>query len=93
MRGGANKSFGIEVASLAGLPKEVIKRAKEISKNLEQADLNKNIFTENDNSLETEKRNKNIIEIMGILNDLNIEKITPLSAFEILNDLIIKSKG
>ncbi len=93
VRGGANKSFGIEVASLAGLPKEVIKRAKEISKSLEQTDLNKNLFAETENNLETEKRNKNIVEIIGILNDLNIEKITPLSAFEILNDLIIKAKG
>ena len=93
VRGGANKSFGIEVASLAGLPKEVIKRAKEISKTLEQVDVNKNLFEEVENSPENEKRNKNIIEIMGILNDLNIEKMTPLSAFEILNDLITKAKG
>ena len=42
---------------------------------------------------EVEKRNKNSVEIMGILRDLEIEKITPLSAFEILNDLITKSKG
>lgn len=93
VRGGANKSFGIEVASLAGLPKEVIKRAKEISKTLEQVDVNKNLFEEVENSPENEKRNKNITEIMGILNDLNIEKMTPLSAFEILNDLITKAKG
>lgn len=93
VRGGANKSFGIEVASLAGLPKEVIKRAKEISKTLEQVDVNKNLFEEVENSPENEKRNKNITEIMGILNDLNIEKMTPLSAFEILNDLIAKAKG
>ena len=93
VRGGANKSFGIEVASLAGLPKEVIKRAKEISKTLEQTDLNKNIFKEIEASPEQEKRNKNVTEIMGILSDLNIEKMTPLSAFEILNDLITKSKG
>ena len=93
VRGGANKSFGIEVASLAGLPKEVIKRAKEISKTLEQVDVNKNLFEEVENSPENEKRNKNITEIMGILSDLNIEKMTPLSAFEILNDLITKAKG
>lgn len=94
VRGGANKSFGIEVASLAGLPKEVIKRAKEISRVLEQVDVNKNLVKEVESvNPEAEKRNKNVTEIMGILSDLNIEKMTPLSAFEILNDLITKAKG
>ena len=94
VRGGANKSFGIEVASLAGLPKEVIKRAKEISRALEQVDVNKNLVKEVESvNPEAEKRNKNVTEIMGILSDLNIEKMTPLSAFEILNDLITKAKG
>lgn len=92
VRGGANKSFGIEVASLAGLPKEVILRAKEISKGLEKADLNTHIAAL-DTAPEVEKKNKNSVEIMGILNDLQIEKMTPLSAFEILNDLINKAKG
>lgn len=40
VRGGADKSYGIQVARLAGLPAEVIGRAKEILGNLEQAELN-----------------------------------------------------
>ncbi len=40
IRGGADKSYGIQVARLAGLPTEVIARAKEILGNLEQAELN-----------------------------------------------------
>src|SRR5579862_720658 len=40
VRGGADKSYGIQVARLAGLPPEVINRAKEILGNLEQAELN-----------------------------------------------------
>jgi len=40
IRGGADKSYGIQVARLAGLPAEVISRAKEILGNLEQAELN-----------------------------------------------------
>ncbi|WP_338598103.1 DNA mismatch repair protein MutS [Clostridium baratii] len=35
VKGGADQSYGIEVAKLAGLPKEVIKRAKDILDNLE----------------------------------------------------------
>jgi len=40
VRGGADKSYGIQVARLAGLPPEVIARAKEVLGNLELAELN-----------------------------------------------------
>ena len=36
IRGGADDSYGIEVAKLAGLPGRVIERAKEILKSLEE---------------------------------------------------------
>jgi len=37
--GGTDKSYGIQVARLAGLPKEVLARAKEVLNNLEEAEL------------------------------------------------------
>jgi len=40
VKGGADKSYGIQVARLAGLPASVISRAKEILSNLEQHELN-----------------------------------------------------
>jgi DNA mismatch repair protein MutS len=40
IRGGADKSYGIQVARLAGLPPEVIARAKEVLNNLEGSELN-----------------------------------------------------
>ena len=40
VRGGADKSYGIQVARLAGLPPEVIARAKEVLANLEESELN-----------------------------------------------------
>ena len=40
VRGGADKSYGIQVARLAGLPAAVLERAKEILGNLELAELN-----------------------------------------------------
>jgi len=39
VKGGADKSYGIQVARLAGLPDELIARAKEILGNLEKAEL------------------------------------------------------
>ncbi len=38
-RGAADKSYGIQVARLAGLPKQVVTRANEILKNLEEDEL------------------------------------------------------
>jgi len=37
--GGTDKSYGIQVARLAGVPKSVIERAKEILRNLEESEL------------------------------------------------------
>ena len=39
VRGGADQSFGIQVARLAGLPELVLARAKEILEKLESADI------------------------------------------------------
>jgi DNA mismatch repair protein MutS len=41
-RGGADKSYGVEVAALAGIPDSVIERAKLILQNLDEADINRN---------------------------------------------------
>jgi DNA mismatch repair protein MutS len=38
--GGTDKSYGIQVARLAGVPRPVIDRAKEILRVLEEAELN-----------------------------------------------------
>jgi len=38
-RGGADQSYGIQVARLAGVPEKVIRRAKEVLKNLEEHEI------------------------------------------------------
>jgi DNA mismatch repair protein MutS len=40
VHGGSSRSYGIQVARLAGLPSQVIERAKELLKNLESGELN-----------------------------------------------------
>ncbi len=55
--GGAEKSFGIEVAKLAGIPRSIIQKAEEILEKLEnQEKINKNKNLQN--SLFTEEKNK-----------------------------------
>ena len=39
VEGGSDKSYGIQVARLAGVPKEVLERAKQILSNLEESEL------------------------------------------------------
>ena len=92
VRGGASRSFGIEVAKLAGVPNEVIERAKEISKNLELVNqkLDLNIFKENKEK--AEENSKLALSILSILKDIDMNRVTPLHAFDILSDLTVKAK-
>ncbi len=94
VRGHANKSFGIEVARLAGVPEKVIDRAKEISINLENVNqkLDLDIFGENEERMRKEKNNKLGQKILSILKDIDMNRVTPMESFEMLNDLVNKAK-
>ena len=88
MRGGANKSFGIEVAKLAGIPAEVTARAKEILRKLEKSDIARGaIETVSDRS--TDELDG---EIERILREIDFNNITPMQALNILLDLTEKVK-
>ncbi len=92
-RGGANKSYGIEVAELAGVNKDVIDRAKKISNELEKNDLSNHIVKKVSNMPEeTLKKDKSYSNVIAILKDIDINKVTPLGAFETICDLIQKVK-
>lgn len=92
LRGGANKSFGIEVARLAGLPKEVLDRAKEISLNLEAVNqkLDLNIFKEKET--QAKENTKLSLNILSIIRDIDMNRVSPMYAFDLLNDLVNKAK-
>ena len=92
VRGGANKSFGIEVARLAGVPNDVLNRAKEISKNLEKVNqkLDLDIFKEN--KPRAEENTKLAMSILSSLKDIDMNRISPMHAFDLLNDFVSKAK-
>ena len=90
MRGGANKSFGIEVARLAGVPNEVTARAKEILKKLEKNDIARNASEPSDGEMSDSER---FSEVENILSDLDLNNVSPMQAFMILSDLAEKVKG
>ena len=85
VRGGANRSFGIEVASLAGVPKEVTHRAKAILKTIEKKDLlgRKKIEIEE----ETAEDKRELTEVEEILADTDLNTLSPIQALMLLGDL------
>ena len=83
MRGGANRSFGIEVAALAGVPDEVTQRAKKILKALEKNDLTKN-KSKKEISIDDEPKKS---EVENIISELDLNNVSPMQAFAILADL------
>jgi DNA mismatch repair protein MutS len=83
-RGGANRSFGIEVASLAGVPKEITQRAKAILKALEKNDINRSKFSISEVE---EAPQREFSEIEKILLETDINTLSPMQALLLLGDL------
>lgn len=84
-RGGAHRSFGIEVASIAGVPKEVTARAKGILKSLEKSDIARGKLRVEIE--ETEEETKAHTEVERILMDTDINTLSPMQALLLLGDL------
>ena len=91
MRGGTNRSFGIEVAELAGVEKSVTEKAKKILKRLEKTGISKNSKNYIDDSYIDERGNMS--ECERIIKDLDLNNLSPMQAFNILMDLNEKIKG
>ena len=76
-RGGIDNSYGIHVAQMAGLPKQVIERAKEVLFNLESEELSKNHYPKlvaRQSGSEVDRNQLSFIELMrNINNSLIIE--------------------
>ncbi len=106
--GGADRSYGIQVAKLAGIPEMVISRAKEICEELELADLS-NITRNLDVGQSQKKKAKkpDALEMAQIslfdtvkdddiiqeLSDLNLGNLTPIDALNKLYELQNKIKN
>ena len=84
MRGGANRSFGIEVAALAGVPSSVTERAKTILKIVEKGDK---AHVE-----EAEENVESLSEVERILADVDPNNLSPMQALMLVSDLIEKVK-
>ena len=90
-RGSANRSFGLEVAALAGLPKELLQRAKEILALQEAADKRVDL-TQKQQQYAKSATNANIAEVINMLKELDMNTVSPIVAFGTLQNLVDKVK-
>lgn len=92
-RGSASRSFGVEVASLAGVKKPVIEHAKRIMAELERQardrDANRIIMAsaEQTKAVQVSFFDEKESEIEKEIKELNIDTLTPVQALTVLNDL------
>ena len=92
LRGSSDRSFGIQVSRLAGLPEPVINRASEILKRLEDADISKsqisaNIFGEAAEIEEAAAPPSREEELTERLKQIDINELTAREAFNIVCEL------
>ena len=88
IRGGADKSFGVHVARLAGVPHPVIVRAHEIQARLEVSDINQNKIGQNILGKEEKPRPNQQVdlfeyqraEIINELQQIDVMALTPMDA-------------
>ncbi len=95
-RGGIDNSYGIHVAQMAGLPKEVIERAKEVLHNLETNEISTNRLPKIASRRPGSQADQNQLSLLDLmrksqlekeLENLEIDKMTPLQALLKLNEL------
>ncbi len=108
VKGGADKSYGIQVAKLAGVPDNVIERAKEIVEELSNNDITEivqNISAEGSSKRSKPKLDEVDLEqislldtmdndtILNELKELDLSQMTPIEAMNKLYELQNKVKN
>lgn len=97
-RGSANKSFGIEVAELAGVKKEITKRAAQVMQAIEDsqgAGLKKRVSDRpsatavpSEEQIGLFAEDSRMGKIEAVLKDVDVNSITPVQSLTILSELV-----
>jgi len=89
--GCSDKSYGIHVAKLAGIPQDVVNRANVLLKyllntasNIDKATKYKSVQLELIQTKQTEQEKNFLNELLVILKKIDINKLSPLDAFNLL---------
>ena len=101
VEGGTNRSYGIQVARLAGLPQKVVDRAKEILSNLEKGELDAMGMPKIATTKIASSKSKPPLQpslfvqpdaIRSELKRIKTDRLTPLEALNILDELKKKAE-
>ena len=87
-KGGSEHSFGINVAEMAGMPKEIIRKSKERLKQLEKTRGKSNSSTNERTQLSFfQLDDPTLIEIRDEIDNIVIDDLTPVEALIKLNEI------
>ena len=92
VRGSADDSYGIEVASLSGIPSSIITRAKEILKSIETDGI-VTYKTVSDSNVQLPLDMVTSQEILKELQTVDVNTLTPIEAMQMLFDICNKAKS
>ncbi len=92
VRGGADDSYGVEVAKLSGIPDAVIKRAKEILEGLESEGGSGYKITGDEAEMQMTFELHGARQILEELKLLDVNTLTPIECMTVLNDFVKKAK-
>ncbi len=93
IQGGANNSYGIQVAKLAGVPEFVVNRAKKILEELDQADITKHaegikvMEVPEEEAFQLDLFGEGHSEVIDRLKQLDINHLTPIDALNLIAEL------
>ncbi len=90
VRGGADDSYGVEVAKLAGVPNEIIRRAKEILGEIEAANHGSNRIATRPDQEEVMQMTFVPVQdnpLADRLKDVDVNALTPFDALKLLYEL------
>ena len=90
VEGGVDKSYGIEVAKLAGLPVDVVGRARGVLSELESKKITKKRV--DPNQVELFEGNRMHRELLKDLSEVDVNNLTPIEALRKLNEMKKKTK-
>ncbi len=106
-RGGSERSFGIHVAKMAGMPKSIVKRASEILRQLEKENRQEGISVGNTSGGKAQRQQQDGVQLSFFQLDdpvlcqirdeilhLDVDRLTPIEALNKLNDIkkIVRGK-
>ncbi len=91
VRGGTDESYGIHVAKLAGVPKEVTTRANQILRSIEKKNVLNGKVIEKKDKKQVEGQfdmfNYKLAEIAQELDKINLNELTPIDALNVLSKM------